>query len=200
MVLSAQAMRAPSPPGAPRAFLPDGSNLPWAVEALRAARDGRFARWLAHVRTALPDLKSIRTLERKDDRHRYLILEYESGLEAPSWVVSDGTLRLLALTLLAYVPGTDGIYLIEEPENGIHPRAVETVYESLSSVYDAQILCASHSPVVLGKARSRDVLCFAKDSSGATDIVRGDEHPGLRNWKGALDLGTLFAAGVLDAG
>lgn len=200
VVLSAEAMRAPSPPGAPRAFLPDGSNLPWAVEALRTAKDGRFARWLAHVRTALPDLKSIRTFERKEDRHRYLILEYESGLEAPSWVVSDGTLRLLALTLLAYVPGPDGIYLIEEPENGIHPRAVETVYESLSSVYDAQILCASHSPVVLGKAKPRDVLCFAKDSSGATDIVRGDEHPGLRNWKGAIDLGTLFAAGILDAG
>jgi hypothetical protein len=46
-------------------------------------------------------------------------------------------------------------------------------------------------------ARPDHVLCFAKDESGATDIVRGSEHPKLRDWKGALDLATLFAAGVL---
>jgi len=49
------------------------------------------------------------------------VVEFENGLSAPSWVVSDGTLRLLALTLLAYAPDVHGIYLIEEPENGIHP-------------------------------------------------------------------------------
>jgi predicted ATPase len=38
---------------------------------------------------------------------------------------------LLALTLVAYVPARDRIYLIEEPENGIHPQAVETVFHSL---------------------------------------------------------------------
>ncbi len=120
-----------------------------------------------------------------------------SGLKAPSWVVSDGTLRLLALTLLAYIQDVEGIYLIEEPENGIHPKAVETVFQSLSSVYGAQVLCASHSPVVLSLAKPRDLLCFAKTATGETDIVRGDEHPRLKDWKGSLDLGTLFAAGVL---
>ena len=28
-------------------------------------------------------------------------------------------------------------------------------------------------------------------------FVRGNEHPLLRDWRGTLDLGTLFAAGVL---
>ena len=57
-------------------------------------------------------------------------------------------MRFLALTLLAYLPDPAGPYLIEEPENGIHPRNVETVFESLSSVYDAQVLLATHSPGV----------------------------------------------------
>ena len=197
VVLSAEAMRRPSPPGSPRQFLPDGSNLPWVVHALQDKDPARFGRWIEHLRTAIPDLKSVSTIERPDDRNRYMVVEYENGLQAPSWVVSDGTLRMLALTLLAYIPDVDGIYLIEEPENGIHPRAVETVFQSLSSVYGAQVLCASHSPVVLGLAKPADLLCFAKDDSGATDIVRGDEHPRLKNWNGALDLGTLFAAGVL---
>lgn len=191
-------MSQPCPPGAPKFFLPDGSNLPWAVEILKSRDKQRYSAWLAHVRTALPDLKAIRTVERSEDRSRYLIIEYESGLKVPSWLVSDGTLRMLALTLLAYVADVQqATFLVEEPENGVHPKAVETVYHSLSSVYDAQILLATHSPVVLSIAKPNQVLCFAKNTDGATDVVRGSEHPKLRQWRGETDLGTLFASGVL---
>lgn len=112
-------------------------------------------------------------------------------------MASDGTLRLLALTVPAYIPDFSGVFLIEEPENGIHPRAVETMFQSLSSVYDAQILMATHSPVILSVTDARDVLCFARNQEGATDIVSGDQHPYLRDWQGETNLGTLFASGVL---
>jgi predicted ATPase len=153
--------------------------------------------WVCHVREALPDVVRIESREREEDRHRYLVLHLSSGLAIPSWLVSDGTLRLLALTALAYLPEVTGTYLIEEPENGIHPRAVETVYQSLSSVYGAQVLLATHSPVILGMAEPGKILCFARDASGATDIVAGNEHPHLDRWLRTLDLGTLFASGVL---
>jgi predicted ATPase len=112
-------------------------------------------------------------------------------------MASDGALRLLALTLPAYVPEFSGVYLIEEPENGIHPRAVETVFQSLSSVYGAQILVATHSPVILSMVDAEKVLCFAKTPDGATDVVVGSQHPALAEWKGETNLGVLFAAGVL---
>lgn len=198
LVLSSEDMRRPCPPGRTRGFLPDGSNLPLVVHQLQESHPERFGDWVRHVREALPDLRQISTRERAEDRHRYLVLEYETGLEAPSWLVSDGTLRLLALTLLAYVPEITGTYLVEEPENGIHPRAVETVFQSLSSVYGAQVLLATHSPVVLSLASLDQVLCFARTSDGATDVVPGRQHPRLRDWKGDTDLGTLLAAGVLS--
>ena len=197
LALNSEVMRRPSPPGTPRTFRPDGSNLPWVVRGLEGKQQGRLREWIEHLRTALPDLKNIKTVERREDRQRYLVLEFENGLRVPSWLVSDGTLRMLALTLLAYLPDLTGIFLIEEPENGIHPRAVETVLQSLSSVYDAQVLLATHSPVVLSIAKPEQILCFAKTSEGATDIVRGSEHPRLKEWKGETDLGTLFASGVL---
>jgi predicted ATPase len=128
-----------------------------------------------------------------------LVLELQNGLKIPSWAASDGTLRLLGLTLLAYLSNVVAAVFLgfEEPENGIHPRAVETVFQSLSSVYDAQVLLATHSPVILSIARLDQVLCFAKTPEGSTDIVRGNDHPGLKHWKGEVDLGTLFAGGVL---
>jgi len=117
-------------------------------------------------------------------KHRYLMLRCREGLEVPSWMASDGTLRLLALTLPAYLPDLTGVYLIEEPENGIHPKAVDTAYQSLSSVYGAQVLLATHSPVILSMVEAEKVLCFAKTPTGETDIVRGIDHPHQkRPWK-----------------
>ena len=115
-------------------------------------------------------------------------------------MASDGTLRLLALTLPAYLPGSNEIYILEEPENGIHPLAVDCVFQSLSSVYDSQVLLATHSPVVLRMAALQDALCFAKDADGATDIVRGDVHPRLTDWQGSLNMDVLFASGVIGVG
>ncbi len=159
----------------------------------------RFRNWLAHVRTALEDIKGIDTVELPDNKHRYLVIEYMNGARVPSWLASDGTLRLLTLTIPAYLPDLEGVFLIEEPENGIHPRAIEPVLQSLSSVYRSQVLVATHSPVALNMLEPRDILCFAKDAAGATDIVSGDKHPALRDWKrGEPDLGVLFASGILS--
>ncbi len=195
--LNAHAMRRPAPAGLAAALAPDGSNLPWMIE--RVARDApeKLEAWQDHVRTALPDIEAIETREREEDRSRYLLVRYRGGLSVPAWSVSDGTLRLLALTFLAYAPLPASLVLIEEPENGLHPQAVEPVLQSLRSIYSAQVLCASHSPVVLGLVEPRDLLCFGKDATGAVDIVRGDRHPRLREWREDVDLSLLFASGVL---
>jgi predicted ATPase len=198
VVLNSQTIRQPSPPGLGLRFQTDGSNLPWVIGALR--RDaGRFALWLDHIRTALEDVVDIDIVEREEDRHRYLVIRYSNGAEVPSWLASDGTLRLLALTIPAYLNDLEDVFLIEEPENGIHPRAIETVIQSLSSIYGGQVLLATHSPVALNLLAAEQVLCFAKDAEGATDIVAGDLHPALRDWqRGHPDLGTLFASGILS--
>lgn len=195
--LDSHALRKPSSPGQGITFKPDGANLPLVVENLKENNKDRFRDWINHLRTALPDLEDIEVIDRPEDRHRWLQLCYRGDLRVPSWMVSDGTLRLLALTILSYLPDLQGVFLIEEPENGIHPRAVETMVQSLRSVYGAQVLLATHSPVVLGVAELDEVLCFEKTKDGATDIMLGSEHPALRDWQHDTDLGSLFVAGVL---
>jgi len=196
--LDGLSLKKPARVGHGRGFKTDGSNLPWAVSELRTRHKKRFNLWVSHLRTALPDLKDLRVVSRPEDNSLYILVRYENGVEVPSWMVSDGTLRLLALTILAYLPDFKGVFLIEEPENGIHPQAVETLFQSLSSVYDAQVFMATHSPMILGIVKPSQVLCFSRDADGATHIVRGDQHPALEYWRGETDLGTLFASGVLS--
>ena len=197
IVLSGEAMRRPCPPIRQHDYLPDGSNLPHVISRLAKSRPDQYELWVKHVREALPGIAGISTREREEDRHRYVVLEHSDGQRTPSWLVSDGTLRLLALTLLAYLPDANGIYLIEEPENGLHPRAIETVFQSLSSVYGAQVLLTTHSPLVARLTAADRLLCLARDEKSGTDMVAGTKHPLLREWQGSVDFGTLLATGLL---
>ncbi len=192
-------MRGSSPPALRReGFSPDGANLPWAIANLKKANPTSFTDWLAHVQTSLPDVETINIVERPDDRHAHLVMTYKSGLQVPSWMASDGTLRFLALTLIPYLEDQGYLYLLEEPENGVHPSALESVYDSLASIYDSQTLVATHSPAFLRLIDPIEALCFAKDDEGATDIVHGVDHPHLRGWQGeAVDTNLLFATGVI---
>jgi len=99
--------------------------------------------------------------------------------------------------LLPYLPGSQGIYFVEEPENGIHPKTLEAVYQSLSSLYEGEVLCATRSPVLLDLAKLSEVLCFARTEDGTTSVVQGDRHPALSDWRREISLGDLLASGVL---
>jgi len=195
LMLRSEAMQKPCGPLKERRFLPDGSTLPLVVRQLRK-HEQRFQLWLAHLQTILP-IKDIEVVEREEDKHSYLRVTYDPGTKVPSWHLSDGTLRMLALTLLPYVETKGAVYLIEEPENGIHPPAVEAVYRSLSSIYEGQALVATHSPVLVGLIELKQLLCFSRTAEGETDIVSGDQHPKLKQWQKDFRLSQLFAAGVL---
>lgn len=201
------AMRLASPPGQPKTITADGRNTPWLALDLKRKdapadapityRSERYTDWLAHVKTALPQVEDIDVRERDDDHHSYFVVRYRGGFEVPSSGLSDGTLRILTLTLLPYLSKQPSILVTEEPENGIHPRAIEAVLQSLSSMYDSQVWVSSHSPVVLARAKLDQLLCARLSNEGGVEMVPGPQHPRLQEWRGGIDLGSLFAAGVL---
>ena len=199
LFLDSRRLRQPSPSTArgTRQLAEDGSNLPWVVRELRNAHRDRFEAWLSHIRSTFRDIRDVRVTETDDNREGYLKVRYGGGTEVPSWGVSDGTLRVMALTVLAYLPSEESyVLMIEEPENGLHPLAIETGYQSLSSIYDSHVLLASHSPLLLRCAEPREVLSFGQRRDGSTTIVRGDQHPRLADWGSVLDNDLLFTHGA----
>lgn len=201
------AMRQASPPGQPKVITANGRNIPWLALDLKREgapqnapadyRSERYGDWIAHVQTALPQVADIEVREREDDHHAYFVVSYRGDFKVPSAGLSDGTLRILTLTLLPYLSKQPAILVTEEPENGIHPRAIEAVLQSLSSMYDSQVWVSSHSPVVLARAKLDQLLCARLTDEGGVEMVVGTDHPRLKEWRGGIDLGSLFAAGVL---
>jgi predicted ATPase len=172
----------------------DGRNL--------ARVAGRFLRgpadeWVHHLKLALEDLEGISWRQREDDRAEYLVLHYRGGLDIPSWLASFGTLRTLALTLPAFLPSDEPkLYLFEEPENGIHPKAIEIVMSAIQSIPNAQTFVTTHSPMIVQQSGIDALLLFSKSAKEIT-VQHGGDNPILRDLNGVPDLATVFASRVL---
>jgi predicted ATPase len=117
-------MKWPCSTDLPVSFLPDGSNIPKVVYYLKKHHTKNFNLWVKHIQSALPEVEEVKVKEKEENRFLFISLKYKNDLEIPSWTLSDGTLRLLAQTIIPYLPVKDKIYMIEEPENGLHPLAV----------------------------------------------------------------------------
>ena len=204
-------LRAASAPGQEKTLIASALNLPWLALSLKrqglhedataeqqqSYRSRDFSDWVDHVKTALPQVEDIDVKEREEDHHAYFSVRYSGGFSVTSSGLSDGTLRILTLTLLAYLPNAPQLVVTEEPENGIHPSAVEAILQSLESLYGSQAWISSHSPVVLAASKLEQLLCARQTAEHGVVVVAGKEHPRLKDWRGGIDLGSLFAAGIL---
>lgn len=181
-------------------LIASGENLPWLALDLKQSDPDRFTSWVDHVRTALPQVREIEPREREEDHYAYFSVGYNGGYHVTSSGLSDGTLRVFALSLVPFLSDEviPRLLVTEEPENGIHPRAIETVMQSLNMLYDSQVWVSTHSPIVLAHTELQDILATRLNTDGSVSVVAGDQHPRLRDWRGTIDIGTLFAAGVLS--
>lgn len=83
----------------------------------------------------------------------------QDDMPVSSRIVSEGTLRILALSAIAGNPWPGSLVAFEEPENGVHPRRIEVIAQLLWSIMQGgqQVLVTTHSPVfVAAMARLRD--------------------------------------------
>lgn len=204
--LDSVAMRQPVAATRPTELELDGTNLPRVVGSIiknglngasPAHHESAITRWTEHLRFAIEDLESIDWAARPPDNAEYLVLRFRGGLECPSWLLSDGTLRMLALTAPAFLPGSPSVYMVEEPENGVHPYALEIILKALAAIPDAQVFLATHSPLVVQQAGVGSLLCFTRDEKAGVQIVHGRNHPALKHWEGSPDLAAIFESRVL---
>jgi predicted ATPase len=90
-----------------------------------------------------------------------LIVTNRDGTAHPARALSDGTLRFLALAVLALDPETQGLLCLEEPENGIHPARIPKILQLLQDIATdvnypinidnplRQVIINTHSPAVV---------------------------------------------------
>ncbi len=144
-----RSMRDPQPP---RDVSDIGSHGEWIVpylHRLKIQQPQAFSAIKRVIAMAIPGITDLRT-ELNEKRGELEFTVQMDGLWLPSRVVSEGTLRLLALCAMAANPFQKGLVAFEEPENGVHPRRIEVVTRLLARASRSQqVIVTTHSPQVV---------------------------------------------------
>lgn len=160
-------LRRPVPVTAADVLAADGANLAAVLAQLKAetATESRPSGALADIALELghliPGIAALDAALDPASREFRLSLSMRDGQTFSSQVVSDGTLRVLALLTLLHDPRHRGLVCFEEPENGVHPGRIRELIQRLRALVTdptqesedtaplSQLLLNSHSPVVL---------------------------------------------------
>lgn len=120
-------------------------------------------------------------------------------------LLSDGTLRVLAIAAAMLSAPTDSLVVIEEIDNGIHPHRAKHLLSSIRDIAERRnlrVLISTHNPALMDAipdaALGDVVFCYRDPSIGDSRLIRLgdlDEFPGLIS-QGSL--GQLVTKGVVD--
>lgn len=155
----------------------DGANLAAVLARLKAETataerpNGVLSDIAGELGSLIPGVVQLNAALHDASREYRIELTMRDGLPYTSRVISDGTLRVLALLTLLNDPQHRGLICFEEPENGVHPGRVQQLVRRLNDMvakpatYAAedglvpplcQLLLNSHSPVVLSALQKPD--------------------------------------------
>ncbi len=168
--LEPSSLRRPDEFMTPPGMAPDGSHLPATLYFLaysegQANSDGDDTWVYEQIALRLSDLIDdvYEVNVDRDEKRQLLTLQVQdkNGTTYPARSLSDGTLRFLALAVLALDPMSQGVICLEEPENGIHPGRISAMLELLQEIaVDVtrpvardnplrQVIVNTHSPAVV---------------------------------------------------
>jgi predicted ATPase len=118
--------------------------------------------------------------------------------------MSDGTLKMLAYSVLLTDPEPRPFIGIEEPENGLYLELVEHLAAQLrahamSKSNPTQILITTHSPYFVDALSPDQVWVIRKDAKGRARVVRAADIPKVKELvDSGVPLGSLWYSNHLD--
>lgn len=151
----------------------------------------------AAYRAPVDDPSLVTMLERADGKGLYFELA-NSGQLIPASQASDGTLLVLAYLAILYLPEPPRVLLVEEPENGIHPKRLRDILTILRELIQeqshTQVVLTTHSPYVVDLFEPEEVTLCTKRPNGEVKTTRLSESPTVRKQIDVFTLGEIWTA------
>jgi len=182
-----------------------GDNLGNVVQFMEREHPKKFQSILDKISSKIPGINNISTEKSPDGR--LLIRFNDKGFQDPFYAqqMSDGTLKVFAYLLLLEDPSPPPFLCIEEPENGLYHKLLETLArefrEHATSQKDgSQIFVTTHQPYFVDALEPEEVWVLEKGEDGFAKIRRASEDSLINNLvTEGLPLGGLWYSDYLDA-
>jgi predicted ATPase len=182
-----------------------GDNIGNVVQFMEREYKDRFQSILLRIAGKIPGLASIDTKVTDDKR---VLLRFNDGaFNDPFFAqqMSDGTLKVFAYLLMLEDPDPPAFICIEEPENGLYHKLLETLAlefraHATGKKNAPQIFVTTHQPYFVDAMAAQEVWILGKGEDGFSRITRVSEIALVKNLMAeGLPLGGLWYSDYLDA-
>ena len=181
-----------------------GDNLGNVVQFMEREHPQRFHAILKKIADKIPGIDRIDTEKTSDGR---LLLRFnDKGFQDPFYAqqMSDGTLKVFAYLLLLEDPTPPPFLCIEEPENGLYHKLLETLATEFREHATghrggSQVFITTHQPYFVDALDPKEVWILEKGEDGFSRIRRASEDILVNNLvEEGLPLGGLWYSDYLD--
>jgi len=177
----------------------DGSGLPTLLDSFLRRDRSRLEQIIEALRGLIPGFENI-AIRTPSAEQRSIDLVVENGLQINAQRASTGLKVLLFFVALAYHPSPPDLILIEEPENGVHPRRLKDIVNLLREITQGKhggravrVVLTTHSPYLLDylDLDVDQVLVFQRLPDGRRTVTPTDPER-LRQFRGEFLLGEVW--------
>ena len=182
-----------------------GDNIGNVVQFMEREHKDRFKKVLERIAKKIPGIDKIDTDETADGR---LLLRFnDKGFQDPFYAqqMSDGTLKVFAYLLLLEDPTPPPFLCIEEPENGLYHKLLETLAKEFREHATgrkggSQVFITTHQPYFVDALEPNEVWILEKGNKGFATVTRANEIAYIQNMVNeGQPLGALWYSDYLDA-
>jgi len=182
-----------------------GDNLGNVVQFMEREQPKRFKSILNRIAEKIPGIDKIDTEKTRDGR---LLLRFnDRGFHDPFFAqqMSDGTLKVFAYLLLLEDPTPPPFLCIEEPENGLYHKLLESLAREFREHATgrkggSQVFITTHQPYFVDALEPEEVWVLEKGENGFAVIRRASDDQIVKSMVAqGLPLGGLWYSDYLDA-
>ncbi len=200
--LIAQTMGLPVPQkrtGGPTRLAKDGSNIAEYLLNIRKLNQSAFDGIVETLQYVLPYARDLQpALTSELERTVYLQMA-EGNFKVPGWLLSTGTLRIVALLALLRHPMPPPLIIIEEVENGLDPRTIHLLVDEIRNAVESgltQVILTTHSPYLLDLLDLSHIV-LADRVNGEPVFTRPADQESLQEWTKNFGPGRLYTMDLL---
>lgn len=183
-----------------------GDNIGNVVQYLERTHPIIFKRILADISKKIPGIGTIEPYRDPINNNLYLLFK-DKGFTKPftQQQMSDGTLKMFCYMLLLQDPEPPSFICIEEPENGLYHKLLETLAREFRKHAtgrkgSSQVFITTHQPYFVDALSPDEVWILEKGEDGFSTIRRASDDKIVRAMVNeGLPLGGLWYSDYLDA-
>ena len=180
----------------------DGGNLASVLYKLKNDNSRYYERIVSYIKIVAPFFDDF-VLEPSSNSIQLKFKEINSDLELGSFRLSDGTVRFICLATLLLQPKETipKIIIIDEPELGLHPVAIDILAEMLSVASNhAQIFLTTQSERLINHFEPKNIIVInrKKDHNGRfySDFTKLNNES-LKDWIQDYSMSEMWNSNII---